>query len=234
LRRYFLTIANYLLDQLGQPLNIHQVSVVIDSLASLFQKLARSPRRQAQGLFGELLLIATASDPATLLDAWHADPLDRFDFAFESSRLEVKTNAYRQRSHEFSLEQCTPPPGTAATVASLFVETAGGGVSLGGLLARIEACLTSRPQLILKLHSVLADSLGTALLAGLSHRFDEQLAMSSLAFYDLATIPAVRDTLPPQVTAVRFRSDISLVTPMDAHEAGRRVPGLTNCPVRSL
>jgi hypothetical protein len=230
LRDYFLMIANHLLDGLGDAPTTDEVAAAIDALVSLFQKLSRSPRRQAQGLFGELLVIGTASNAATLLDAWHADPLDRFDFTFASSRLEVKTNANRQRRHEFSLEQCTPPVDISAIVASLFVETAGGGLSLKVLVERIEARLSSKPGLIVKLHSVLADTLGTGLLEGLNQRFDEQLALSSLTFYDLSKIPAVRGPLPPEVTAVRFRSDIGLVTPIPVQKAGRFTPGLTDPP----
>jgi transposase-like protein len=48
-----------------------------------------------------------------------------------------------------------------------------------------------------------------------------------------ATSSEVKD-LRREVGAVRFRSDITLFTPMDAHEAGRRVPGLTDSPDRSL
>ena len=233
LRNYFLMIANHLLDRLGDAPTTDEVAAAIDALVSLFQKLSRSPRRETQGVFGELLVIGTASHPATLLDAWHVDPLDRFDFTFATSRLEVKTNANRQRRHEFSHEQCTPPGDISATVASLFVETAGGGLSLSALVERIEACLGSKPELILKLHSVLADTLGTGLVVGLGQRFDEELALSSLAFYDLSTIPAVRGPLPPEVTAVRFRSDISLVTPIDVQQAGHLTPGLTDSSARS-
>jgi hypothetical protein len=219
-------IVNHFLDALGQAPTTDHVASAVDSLVLLFQKLSRSPRREVQGLFGELIVIDASSDPATLLDAWHADPGDRFDFTFTSSRLEVKTNASRQRSHEFSFEQCAPPPGTTATLASLFVETAGGGLSLRTLVERIEARFGSRPNLIVKLHSVLADALGAALLEGLEQRFDEQLAQSSLAFYDLSRIPAVRGPLPPEVTAVRFRSEIAGVMPLDMETLGLLIPAL--------
>jgi hypothetical protein len=117
-----------------------------------------------------------------LLDAWHADPQDRFDFTFGKTRLEVKTSANRQRCHDFSFEQCTPSVDTNAILASMFVETAGGGLSLEALVARLQARFSSRPELIVKLHAVVADALGSALAQGLSQRFDEQLAVSTLAF----------------------------------------------------
>ena len=194
------------------------------ALVSLFQRLARPPRREAQGLFGELVIIDTAHDPSALLDAWHADPLERFDFAFEDLRLEVKTSSNRRRSHEFSLEQRNPLPATTATLASLFVETSGGGLSLETLIFRVEARLARYSRSIVKLHSVIADTLGATLLPALAQRFDEQLAFDSIAFYDLATIPAVRGMLPPEVSAVRFRSDISSLAALNPAEIAGLLP----------
>ena len=226
LRQYFLMIAAHLLDELGSDPTPEQVAAIVDALVSLFQRLSRPPRREAQGLFGELVVIDAAEDPAALLDAWHADPLDRFDFSFGNARLEVKTNSARRRSHDFSFEQCTPPAETTAILASLFVETSGGGLSLEGLISRVEAHLTCYPRSIVKLHTVIADTLGTALPSALSQRFDEQLAFGSVAFYDLALIPAVRGALPSEVSAVRFRSDISSLTPMRRVELARLLPAL--------
>jgi hypothetical protein len=93
LRRYFLTMAAHLLDELGPTPSPTAVAEAIDTLVSLFQRLSQPPRRETQGLFGELVVIEAVRDPVVMLSAWHADPFDRFDFVFESGRLEVKTNA---------------------------------------------------------------------------------------------------------------------------------------------
>jgi hypothetical protein len=226
LTKYFLMVAGHLLDRLGLAPTADEVALAVDALVSLFQKLSRPPRREAQGLFGELIVIDAALDAAALLDGWHADPLDRFDFTFENSCLEVKTSASRQRCHDFSFEQCTPPVQTSAILASMFVETAGGGLSLEALVARLQARFSARPEFIVKLHAVVADALGSGLPQGLSHRFDEQLALSSLAFYDLSLIPAVRGPLPPGVTAVRFRSEIGSLEAMTSGEVASKIPAL--------
>jgi hypothetical protein len=224
LRQYFMTIIGHLVDELGPNPSPDEVAAAVDALVSLFQRLSRPPRREAQGLFGELVIIDAAHDPAAFLNAWHKDPLDRFDFAFEDSRLEIKTSSNRRRSHEFSLEQCSPPPATTATLASLFVETSGGGLSLETLIFRIEARLARHPSSIVKLHAVIADTLGVTLLPGLAQRFDEQLAFGSIAFYDLTTIPAVRGMLPPEVSAVRFRSDITGFARLNPADIARLLP----------
>jgi hypothetical protein len=222
LRDYFLTIGGHLIKRLGLTPTANEVASAIDALVSLFQRLSRPPRREAQGLFGELIVIDAAFDVAALIDAWHTDPLDRFDFTFGNARLEIKTSATRQRCHDFTFEQCTPPLETSAMVVSMFVETAGGGLSLGALITRIE----NKPDLIIKLHSVVADTLGMTLLQALDLRFDEQLANATIAFYDLSLIPAVRGSLPPQVSAVRFRSEIGALKPLPLQEIARLVPGV--------
>ena len=81
MQRHFLTIAGHLLDGLGGDRTSDEIATAIDTLVALFQKLARPPKRDAQALFGELTVIARAADPTRLLEAWHSDPLDRFDFA---------------------------------------------------------------------------------------------------------------------------------------------------------
>jgi hypothetical protein len=224
--QYFLTITGHLLDELGPTASAGEVADAIDALVTLFQHLARPPRRETQGLFGELVIIEAAGDPVAMLSAWHADPFDRFDFVFGSSRLEVKTNADRRRSHDLSFEQCNPPPATTATLASLFVETSGGGLSLESLIFRVEARLTRHPSSILKLHAVVSDALGVALPSALGQRFDEQLAFSSVAFYDLTMVPAVRGLLPSEISAVRFRSDISGLEPMGRDLIARVLPAV--------
>ena len=40
-------------------------------------------------------------------------------------------------------------------------------------------------------------------------RFDDRLARASLRFYDLAMVPAIRDGVPPEVSGVHFRSDLT-------------------------
>lgn len=227
LRDYFLKIGGHIIERLGLTPTANEVASAIDALVSLFQRLSRPPRREAQGLFGELIVIDAALDAAVLIDAWHADPLDRFDFTFRDARLEIKTSATRQRCHDFTFEQCTPPLETPALVVSMFVETAGGGLSLGALIARIENKLGHHPELTIKLHSVVADTLGMTVLQALELRFDEQLANATIAFYDLSLIPAVRGFLPPQVSAVRFRSEIGALKPLPLQEVGRFIPGLT-------
>jgi hypothetical protein len=69
------------------------------------------------------------------------------------------------------------------------------------------------PRARLKLQSTVAGSLGSTLLAALSMRFDEVLARSTVLFFDTAAIPAIRSNVPPGVSHIRFRSDLSDLPP---------------------
>jgi Putative PD-(D/E)XK family member, (DUF4420) len=226
LQAYFLTTAGNALESLGDEVSPDELVTAVDALVSLFQKLSRPPRRHAQGLFGELLVIEQSSDAAAFVQSWHNDTMERFDFAIDDVRLEVKTTAARARRHEFSLEQCLPPPGTSGLLVSLFVETSGGGVSVRELMERVESRIANRPELVVKLYAEVADSLGAGLREGLDERFDEQLALASLAIFDLSAIPAIRSELPNGISRVRFVSDIGGVEPLGAGEVRNRFPQL--------
>jgi hypothetical protein len=149
------------------------------------------------------------------VEAWRSKVDDRFDFAIGDVRLEVKASSVRQRVHNFSLEQCHPPYGTIGILVSVFTETSGGGLSLLELVERVENQVRDRVDLVLKVQEAVADSLGSSVASALTMRFDEDVARSSLCVYEIESIPAVREPLPPEISQVRFRSDISCAPPAD-------------------
>ncbi len=221
LRRYFLIVAARIFEQLELQASTDQIVAAIDALASLFQRLSHPSIKGPQGLFGELIVIDLATNPIRLMEAWRADQFEHFDFALNRLRLEVKTSSLRQRRHQFSMEQCIPPEGTEGILGSVFVERSGGGLALDELILRIEKHLTARPDLVVKLHSVVAGSLGATLPQVLAHRFDEHLARASVVFYDLATIPAIRGPVPNEVSDVRFTVELGAMAAMSARVAGQ-------------
>jgi hypothetical protein len=160
-------------------------------------------------LFGELFLIQRSQNPFRTLEAWRPQDASRFDFSEGNIRIDVKTASGRQRIHTFSYEQCNPPSGTIAFTASLFVERVGGGLSLRELIREIEALVATNADLLFKLHNTTAETLGSALQEALSIRFDLRIAASSLQFYDLRAIPALRDEPPAGVSDIHFRSDLT-------------------------
>ena len=99
-----------------------------------------------------------------------------------------------------------------------------GGLALADMIEGIEARIAADEDLLLKLHEIVAATLGTSLAESLAVTFDARLAESSMLFFDLRAIPAVRVVLTPGVSDVRFSSDLSGQTPLGAETLIDRDP----------
>jgi hypothetical protein len=211
---YFLSIGETILRVLGSQPTRSSIAHAINRLAIIFQRIQSPPIRSASGLFGELFLIKRSSNPKNVLAAWRIGDYSRFDFSSGDIRLDVKTATGRLRSHTFTYDQCNPPPGTVAVVASLFVERIASGISLHELIQQIDDLVGDDGDLLMKLHETVAETLGKSIREALVIRFDERLASASLEFYDLRSIPAIR-ALPTGVSDVHFRSELSGLKPIE-------------------
>lgn len=205
----FLHVCETILRILGPEPTFDALTTAVQRLVELFQRITKPASRSVTGLFGELLVIDRSPRPPQTLHAWRNAVDDRFDFALDDIRMEVKTAGDRTRSHIFSADQCNPPRHTVGVLVSLFVESSGGGSSVDELVHRVESNLGGDNELILKLQECVADTLGITLPSALRMRFDERLAVSSMQFYDLSKVPAIRGDLPAGVSQVHFRSDLS-------------------------
>ena len=206
--QYFITTMEFLASTLGAHPTVAAVAELVDRVVDLFQRLAKPPRKQVVGLVGELLVIRAAGDPAAAVRAWRVDQDERYDFAVGALRLDAKATTTDRRAHEVSFEQANPPPDTTGTLASFIVQPSGGGISISELLSDIEARIQVH-DLILKLRTVVADTLGRDMQSALSWSFDLQRATSSMRIFDVSTIPAIRGPLPAGVSGVRFLVDLA-------------------------
>ena len=214
--RYFLSVCETILRVAGVRPTGHAIAETVNRLAAIFQRMQRPPSRPVNGLFGELYFLWRSASPARAITAWRGDDAARFDFSDGDIRIDVKAASGNIRAHTFSYEQCNPPSGTIAVVASLFAERASGGMALRSIFDAITARIGTKPDLVFKLHEVVAATLGAGLNDALSTRFDIGLADASLQYFIVDDIPAIRGALPAGVTDVHFRSDLSAAPPVSA------------------
>jgi hypothetical protein len=222
--RYFLSVCETILRIGGDQPAAREIAAAINRLAAIFQKMQKPPSRSVNGLFGELYLLWRSANPVRAVIAWRGDDTARFDFSDGDIRLDVKTASGRLRVHTFSYDQCNPPPGTIAVVASLLVERAFGGVALRSIIDEIAVRIGAHADLVFKLHEVVSATLGASLAEALSTRFDIKLADSSLRFFDMADVPAIRGSIPAGVSDIHFRSDLSAVAAVSAQTLIDRDP----------
>jgi len=231
LQTYFLRSVGTILVSLGTIPSRLDVAHAIKSLTTLFSAMTEKPRKSVQGLWAELLVIARAYDTATVVAAWHMTPEDRYDFNSGDQRIEVKSTSARVRQHNFTFEQLCPPTGVTLLIASLFVEYAGAGISVMELAEQIRSRVSDNPDLLLHVDQIISLTLGENWRDALEARFDIELAESSLAFFEASTIPAVGGNLPPGVSDVRFRSDLTDCPPAPIQDL-RTLGGLFQAGLR--
>jgi hypothetical protein len=181
----------------------------ISGLVELFQALTAPATKSVQGVWAELLLIRYATDPQSVVMAWHSLPQERVDFVSGIQRIEMKSSSARERVHHFSLEQLSPPASARLLVASVFVERTGGGVSLGLLAQQTRTRLEHSSELLTHFDAKFYASLGEAWRESLDDRFDLDLARESLRYFDSTNVPKIDTPLPVGVSSVRFRADLS-------------------------
>jgi hypothetical protein len=210
LQECFLDLMEALLKGLPSDPTAQDVSQNLDNVAVLFQALERPPSRSIQGVWGELFIIVNSVQPWVLVECWHSEAAERYDFGVESYRLEVKTSGDRSRKHYFSFAQVYPPTELLVAVASLFTERATGGVSVRQLWDQAREAVGNSLSLRLKIDQVCIQSLGGAWEEALSVAFDPRVASQTLGFYDVRDIPRVARLNPDGVSDIRFRSDLSL------------------------
>lgn len=211
---YFLRVIQALLPSLGENPNPRTINQAMDHLVELFQALKNPPRKTAQGLWAELLVIAEARNAKALVDTWHLMPDDLYDFNSGAQRLEVKSTSGQTRRHHFSLAQLQPPSNTTLIIASVFANRTGAGTTVTNLVEEIVSRMTSNPDSVLRLYKVVALTLGDTWRQATFEAFDREAARHSLAFFDASVVPIIDPQLPPGVSDVHFTSDLTGKTPL--------------------
>lgn len=158
------------------------------------------------GLWGELLCILESDDVARMVEAWHVEVDDRFDFAAPSVRIEVKTTQSGTRVHEFDLAQLEPVEGAVSTVVSVVTTATHAGSSVVDLVNEVQARLGGRADLAVKLWQVVAATVGEDWVTDTATaRWDRDQGVASLRVMRATSIPRVEDRLDGAILSVRLR-----------------------------
>lgn len=205
----FVRTVGALIAALPKEPSATQTESLIDGLVELFRKLTQPPRRSIKGIWAELFVIEHSSVPEEMVDAWHSDTDEKFDFASNRGYLEVKATEQAVRVHEFSLGQLRPSGEVPVVIASLRLRREAGGTSVLALARRIDARLAGNSQLRAKLWRNLASTLGLEFDEAVDVSFSEPFANGELRAIDAATIPCVERPLPLGVLDLRLKVDIT-------------------------
>ncbi|GAB3949952.1 hypothetical protein GCM10028805_27190 [Spirosoma harenae] len=205
LQKYFLRITETLIDALPALPTEQHVLEILFRYTEVFKLLTEVARKPALGLWAELFVIAESDMPAFLVESWHTNPTDTFDFQWGNNRLEVKATVQDRRIHTFSMEQLNPGEGIQVKVASIMTKQTSTGITILALVDMIKGQLTNS-QLLEKLLIQIARTLGKDYKEATRLTFSDDLAKESIRFFDSLQIPRIsRNDVPIGVTNVKFQ-----------------------------
>ena len=211
LQEYFIDIFSMMLHRLPQFPTNQQIAVEVEKLISIFSAMKQKPKKMIQGLWSELLVIERSSNPEILANAWHSDPLAKYDFTMGQDKIEVKSTSSDERKHVFSLDQLNPSKSSRLLVASLIVRESAeceNGLSVANMYDRI---CNRGISIDAKVHisTVMAEVAGNNFRQLDKVFFDYSQAADTLAFYESENIPRInKEYIPAGVSEVKFTSNL--------------------------
>ncbi len=212
LQLYFITIVLRIIDNLPPVPTSRNLAVEFDSLISIFSPSHKYDEDNVKGLWGELLVIEQSAMPEMLIDAWHRNANDKFDFTLGKDKIEVKSTSGDERKHSFSIGQLNPSKNSNLVIASIFVRSSAlsdTGLSVKNLYDKIQARISST-QTKMKLLKGITHIIGAESHAFFSLAFDYVSACDTLNYYEACKIPHLDANLVPVgVTDVSFTSNLT-------------------------
>jgi hypothetical protein len=214
LQRYFLSVCESIIIAIGDDPTDGEIESGFRSLLELFAQLEQASKKTAMGLWSELLLIVGSVNVPSVCDAWQRSGREVFDFHLNDVRIEVKSTGADTRIHHFRLPQLSPPGDVQVLVASIHAVDSAGGTTVSELAEEINSLLIESPDVRIEFESKLAQVMGANFEAILRASFDRELAQRSILLFDGKNVPKIsEDTVPPGVSSVSFKSDLSGVPP---------------------
>lgn len=216
----FALVSATLLSTLDETPENSDVADFLDNLVRLLAPPRRAAPATITGLWGELWVICTAPTPSEFAAAWHAAPSDRFDFSFPGNRVEVKTTTTDSRVHEFALDQLERRDPKPTWIGSLQVVRDQSGQTIIDLLGLLVATLPRAEAE--RINRIALETLAGDIESAQDFRF-APFGPEPLRVFLAADIPRVAVPVGSGISGVRFRADLSLVTPKGSslHELGR-------------
>lgn len=212
--QYFLDIVHLMLLKLPEGFGQEDLRIDIQVLIRLFVRLSAPPLKEIQGLWAELLIIEQSNNPIYLLNAWHRQGTDKFDFNDGFHKIEVKSTQQARRIHRFSADQLQQNRSSDLIIASIQLTETSSGKSVLDLSDSIAKKLFTTEQVFL-LKEKIGEILGQDINRAGEVFFDYAQAKDSCALFKAEDIPKISSQhIPVQVQHVRFDCDLTGLKPV--------------------
>jgi hypothetical protein len=178
------------------------------NLIELFEKITQNRNNDLIGFWGELFIINYLKSKEKLLEAWHPDKKDTFDFLINNYALEIKTSSSNNRIHNFSYEQLNSK-NTSIIIGSVMIRKSRSGMSLLDLKNNILKKI-NQEQLKIKLQEMYDIMTGTKTKYELEDvKYTYEYAKDHTKFFNSKMVPRIKENLMPGIKHVKFQSNLN-------------------------
>jgi hypothetical protein len=205
----FLNICEHILNKIGQLPNLDITATTLDSIKKLFSKLLNKTSKTELGLWGELFLIYISKDHEYLIDSWHKNSNNTFDFNDGIDKVEVKTTIQSERKHNFSLHQLSSSVSDEVFICSIMTTE----IDLGSSIIQLVEMISDKISMIyrLKLNEKMIEVAGKNI-EEFNNKYDISTAKKSLKIYNSNKIPSIqKESIPVEVSNVKFTASLEKI-----------------------
>ena len=186
----------------------------LDNLIEIFKSLNKKSITTIRGLWAELFIINVSSNVTQLMEAWHQDETDRYDFSSDLVNLEIKSRSkLKPVEAHFSNNQAYPPKGSKKTmICSVYVNSNSSGLSVLNLKDEISQKIKSpklKDKLEANFYKILGDNINND---EINLLYDAEIAAQNCFIFNLDNIPKIpNEDIPSEILNFSFKVDLTNV-----------------------
>ena len=208
LKEIFLSSLNNTFENVSEIISEKEIYEKTKNLIDLYKKITRNQNYDLIGFWGELFIIKNLRPKELLIEAYHVETNDTFDFFLENKALEIKSTTTNDRKHIFSFDQLNSNDNTIV-VGSVMLRKSKNGCSLLDLKNNIIKNI-SKKTLKEKMQEIYDIYTGLKTQEELNEiKYSLKYAQDNLKFFDSIKIPRIKETPMYGITKIKFVSDLS-------------------------
>ena len=202
----FLELITLMLDNFSNEISTADIEKFVEELIEIFKPEENISKTTLTGVIGELITIYIADDKDKIINAWHTQNSENFDFYKENVALEIKSTLKNSRIHAFKINQLNNPK-IKILIGSFLIKEKINGVNFDKICDLIKSSIVDKEiekKFITNLYKIIKTSYVN------NFEIDLNYSINNFFIYDAEKIPKIKDA-PAGVTNVVFNSDLSSV-----------------------
>jgi len=208
LKEIFLRTMDNIVQNIPNNISQKKIYELTQNLIKLFEKISNKKNIDLLGFWGELFTIKYLRQKELLIEGWHPETSDTFDFLIKNSALEIKTSTSNERKHHFSFEQLNPN-NKNIIVGSILIRKSRSGYSLLDLKNKIleEIDKKNLKDKVQEIYDIMTGSKTQEDLEEV--RYSYEYAKDNIMFYDSQNVPRIKEIPMYGVNNIKFESDLN-------------------------